>query len=371
MRKLLANLALALGVVLPVISTPSPAHAQLVRPGEAPPDGPIDDAGKKSAVQGLARMLRQRYVFPDVGERYASALLKKLAAGGYRATTAVAFADAINADLQAVQKDKHLRVRFDPSFRPRNPDAEPTADEKARFREAVARQNYGVEKIERLAGNIGYIDLRNFHQVDLSAPSLSAAMALVAATDALIIDLRQNGGGDPATVAFLCSYFFADHDGVHINDIYDRPGNTTHQYWSVPVPGVRYLGKAVYVLTSARTFSGAEEFSYDLQSLKRATLIGETTGGGAHPGDVISVGAGFVAFVPTGRAINPITHTNWEGVGVKPDVASAAPQALQTAHLMALRARLKDEQDPERRSMLERAIQKVETGEPAAPAGHP
>src|SRR5882724_2767071 len=119
MRKLFANfaLAIALGAVVPAISTPS--HAQLVHAVDAPPDAPIDDAARKAAVQGLARLLRQRYVFPDVGARYASALEKKLAGGGYRATPAAALGEAINADLQAVQKDKHLRVRFDPSFRPR------------------------------------------------------------------------------------------------------------------------------------------------------------------------------------------------------------------------------------------------------------
>jgi hypothetical protein len=366
MRKLLAILALVLGAALPALS-PSPSVAQPARP-DAPPDGPIDDAGKKAAIQGLAKALRQRYVFPDVGERYASALLKKLAAGGYRATSAGAFADAVNSDLQAIRKDGHLRIRFDPSFPQREPDAQPTAEEKARFRKIITWQNFGIEKVERLAGNVGYIDLRNFFPVDLSGPSLSAAMSLVAGSDAVILDLRQNGGGDPETVAFLCSYFFAHDDGVHINDIYDRPKNETHQYWTTAVPGARYLGKPVYVLTSARTFSAAEEFSYDLQSLKRATLVGETTGGGAHPGGVVAVGGGFIAFVPSGRAINPITKTNWEGTGVKPDIAAAAPQALQVAHLTALRTLLKAEQDPDRRTTLERAIIKVETGEPPAAA---
>lgn len=369
MPKLLATLALVLGAVLPVLS-PSPAAAQLVR-AEAPPDGPIDDAARKAAVTGLAKALRQHYVFPDAGERYAGALLKKLAAGGYRETTAIALAEAISSDLQAIRKDLHLRIRFDPSFRPHDPEAHPSAEDKARYRKAVTWQNFGVEKVERLAGNVGYIDLRNFHPVDMAGPSLSAAMSLVAGSDALILDLRQNGGGDPETVAFLCSYFFPDDDRVHINDIYDRPKNETHQYWTLPVPGVRYVGKPVYVLTSARTFSAAEEFSYDLQTQKRATLVGETTGGGAHPGEMVAIGGGFIAFVPTGRAINPITRTNWEGVGVKPDIAAPAAQAFQVAHLGALRALVKAEQDPERRALLERAITKVETGDASPPPAHP
>lgn len=372
MRKLLAILALALAATLLAVSTPPPAIAQPARGLDAPPDGPIDDAGKKAAVQGLAKALRERYVYPDAGERYASGVLKKLAAGGYRETTAVAFADALNSDLQGIRKDGHLRVRFDPQFHRPDPDAHPTAEEMARFRRMLASQGFGIEKVERLAGNVGYIDLRGFFRVDLAAPSLSAAMSLVGGTDALIIDLRQNGGGQPEAVAFLCSYFFGDDDGVHINDIYDRPRNETHQYWTVTVPGERYLGKSVYLLTSTRTFSAAEEFAYDLQTRKRATLVGETTGGGAHPGGVFPVGAGFIAFVPSGRAINPITKTNWEGVGVKPDVPATAAQALQVAHLAALRALLNGEQDAGRRTLLERAITRVETGEPAAsPPGRP
>jgi Peptidase family S41/N-terminal domain of Peptidase_S41 in eukaryotic IRBP len=369
MRTLRLLISVALAAAPALIATP-PALGQPAPRFEAPPDGPLDAAAKKAAVEGLAQSLRKTYVFPDIGERYAASLLRKLATGGYRETTAAAFADAINKDLQAIRKDGHLRVRFDPAFHPpADPDAEPTPAEKAAFRKRAARFGFGVEKVERLPGNVGLLDLRGFLPTELSAGALSAAMSLVASSDALIIDLRQNGGGDPETVALLCTYLFPDDKPVHVNDIYNRPKNETRQYWTqASVPAPRYVGKPVYVVTSARTFSGAEEFSYDLQVLKRATLVGETTGGGAHPGDMISVGGGFVAFVPTGRAINPITRTNWEGVGVKPDIAAPAPQALQTAHLTALRGLLKAEQDGERRAQLERAIIVVEKGEPSAPA---
>jgi C-terminal processing protease CtpA/Prc len=232
----------------------------------------------------------------------------------------------------------------------------------------MARLNFGVSKVEVLPGNVGLLDLRAFAPKALSAPALGAAMSLLAHTEALIFDLRANGGGDPETVAFLCSYLFPEGRRVHLNDIYDRPKNQTRQFWTDPtVPGPRYADKPIYVLTSARTFSGAEEFSYNLQTQKRATLIGETTGGGAHPGGPVALGAGFVAFVPTGRAINPITKTNWEGTGVKPDLPTPAANALKVAHQRALRALLKAETDGRRRQALEQTLALVEKGDDRRP----
>lgn len=350
--------------MLTLASLSSPGAAQ---PRMRRPDGPITEADRKAALQGLAEALRQQYVFPDAGERYASMLLHKLAAGAYRATTAVAFAEAVNRDLQAIRKDGHLHMDFDPDFKPRPEGAEPTPEERERYRKAMAWMGYGIDKVERLPGNVGLLTLRGFLSPAEATPALASAMNLLSTTDALIIDLRENGGGHPDTVAFLCSYFFSPGQSIHINDLYDRPKNETHQYWTITVPGVPYLGKPVYVLTSEHTFSAAEEFSYDMQTQKRATIVGQTTGGGAHPGDVVAVGGGFVAFVPNGRAINPITKTNWEGVGVKPDVAAPAAQALKVAHLAALRALHKAEQDRDRRTLLDEVISSVEKGEPPGP----
>lgn len=369
MRTLRLAVSLALLGAAPAIVADPRALAQPAPRSDGPPDAALDAAGRKAVVQDLAQALRKSYVFPDVGERYAAGLLRKLAAGGYREATAVAFADAVNRDLQAIHKDGHLRIRFNPAFHPpANPDAGPTPAEKAEFWKRAAATGFGVEKVERLPGNIGLLDLRGFAPTEFAAGPLSAAMSLLASSDALIIDLRQNGGGDPETVALLCTYFFPEGEQVHVNDIYDRPRNETRQFWTQSsVPGPRYVEKPVYLVTSARTFSGAEEFSYDLRTLKRATIVGETTGGGAHPVDAVAAGSGFIAFVPRGRAINPITRTNWEGVGVKPDIAAPAAQALQNAHLTALRALLKPEQDPARRTMLERAIAQVEKGDSPAP----
>jgi C-terminal processing protease CtpA/Prc len=162
------------------------------------------------------------------------------------------------------------------------------------------------------------------------------------------------------------SHFFAPGDVRHVNDIYTRPTDSTQQYWTNPSVAVRYTGP-VYVLTSPRTFSGGEEAAYDFQTQKRATLVGETTGGGANPGDFIAIAEGFAAFIPTGRSINPVTKANWEHVGVKPDIAVPAADALKTAHAAILRARLAKATDAEEREYLQDSLEVVESGKPVVP----
>ena len=197
--------------------------------------------------------------------------------------------------------------------------------------------NGGFEKVERLDGNVGLLKFNGFLPPEFAGDTAVAAMNFLASSDALIVDLRENGGGDPAMVALICSYLFGA-EPVHLNDLYFRPANETHQYWTLSfVPGKHYGEKPVYVLTSRNTFSGAEEFTYNLKTRKRATIVGETTGGGANPGGPERIDDHFQVFVPSGRAINPVTKINWEGTGVTPDVAVPADQAFHTAYLRALK----------------------------------
>mgnify|MGYP003342853644 CR=1 FL=1 len=165
----------------------------------------------------------------------------------------------------------------------------------------------------------------------------------------------RNKGGRPEGVSYLLSYLFAEGDARHLNDIYDRPRNRTRQFWTGPVPGPRFMGPVV-VLTAAATFSAGEECAYDLQQQHRATLMGEVTGGGANPGSPVALGSGLVAFVPSARAINPVSRTNWEHVGVQPDVMVSAADALNTAHVALLKQRLEVENDPRARQELETAL---------------
>jgi retinol-binding protein 3 len=338
----------------------------LAQPQPLPqPTATIDAAARKQTVEGAIRQMNERYVFPEVAKKTEAALTRNLQTNAYDGLDdASKFAAKLTEDLQALTTDKHIRVRYVADAVPETPQSAPSEEQLAQFRRQAAISNYGVEKVERLPLNVGYIDLRGFAPAELAAETISAAMTLIANTDALIVDLRKNGGGDPATVAFMTSYLFDER--THLNSLYWREGNRTSQFWTQDwVPGKRFgQKKPVYVLTAKRTFSGAEEFSYNLKNLKRATLVGENTGGGAHPGGMRRVSAHFMMFVPGGRAISPITNTNWEGTGVTPDVKVFADDALRTAQVLALKKILDTEKDTDYRKRLQNRIDELEKDAP-------
>ncbi|HEV8114517.1 MAG TPA: S41 family peptidase [Planctomycetota bacterium] len=317
----------------------------------------LSAAEKKEAVDRLVEELSKSYVFPDVADRMTEAIRTRQRNGEYdKLDDPQAFAQALTEHLQAVSHDKHMRVRSDSgapapgSPRRRFPESE----------DGLRRLNFGFEKVEILPGNVGYIDLRMFAPADLAGPTAAAAMEFLANTDALVLDLRENGGGQPDMVQLFCSYLFGP-EPVHLNDLYFRPMNETRQFWTLPsLPGRRYVGKDVYVLTSHTTFSGAEECTYNLQTQKRAQIVGETTGGGANPGGRVELSKHLSAFVPSGRAINPITGTNWEGTGVEPEVRVPAKLALATAHTLALKKLVEGCTEDDRRAELAEALAHVE-----------
>lgn len=299
----------------------------------------LDAATRQRVVDNVIAAMNERYVFPDVAKKVEAALRDATQRRVLDTDDPKEFARRLTDALQAPTRDKHLRVMASEQPVPEPSEANrPAAEDIARFKAQEEARNFGVERVERLPGNIGYLELRGFANAEWAGEAIASAMSLLAHSEALIVDLRRNGGGDPATVALVTSYLLDER--THLNDLYFRPENQTTQYWSLDwVPGKRFGGrKPVYVLTSSRTFSGAEEFSYNLKNLKRATLIGETTGGGAHPGELRKVGTHFRMFVATGRAINPISKTNWEGTGVEPDVKVKADDALRIAQLRALPA---------------------------------
>jgi hypothetical protein len=346
--------ALALFCLAPAARAQQPAGQQ--------PDRNLDAAARTQIIDSALKRLNEAYVFPEVAQAMEKAVRDRAAKGEYeQVTSARLFAETLTNHLQAVSKDKHLRVRYLHNPIPeRGPRREPTAEEREEYRREMAWLNSGFDKVERLPGNIGYIEFRGFTDAELGADTVAAAMNFVANTDALIIDLRRNGGGSPQMVALICSYLFGP-EPVHLNSLYWREGNRTEEFWTrKEVAGKRYLGKDVYVLTSNRTFSGAEEFSYNLKNLKRATVIGETTGGGAHPGGVNRLHEHFGMFVPTGRAISPVTKTNWEGTGVKPDVEVPAAQALHVARLAALKKQHANVKEAGLKGAIQAEIDRVE-----------
>jgi C-terminal processing protease CtpA/Prc len=327
------------------------------------PDLSIDPATRSSVIAAITKRLNDSYVFPEVAKKMEAAIHERISKGEYDSlTSAKALAVKLTEDLQAVSKDKHLRVRYavEPIPVEKGAPREPTAQERQEELRESAWMNHAFNKVERLRGNIGYLEFWGFFNPEFGADTVAAAMNFVAGTDGLIIDLRNNGGGSPEMVALVCSYLFGA-EPVHLNDLYWREGNKTQEFWTRrEVSGQRYLNKDVYVLTSKYTFSGAEEFAYNLKNLKRAVIIGETTGGGAHPGGGYRLDEHFLMFVPTGRAINPITKTNWEGTGVKPDVEVPAGQALVVARLMALKKSLPTLSRPDFKEGVKEEIEKLE-----------
>lgn len=296
----------------------------------APPDFTL--AQREQILSGIAHDLGG-YIYPDVAAKVRSAL-----ESDRQRLTAVAdpqaFAHAVSEELHAAGNDKHLNLIY--SEDELAPDADPTPAQIAHDRAAVLFHNAGVSVVQWLPGNIGYLRLRGFPADSPAVRSvIDAAMATIANTDALIVDLRMNGGGDPSSLDYWMGYFF------------EKPVELTSIRWTSPTPrvdrqfsaakvgGKRYL-KPIYVLTSSRTFSCAEQFTYDLKALRRATIVGETTGGGANPGDFHRLTPHFAVFIPTGRAYNPYTKTNWEHTGVAPDVAAHSADALVNAYTLSL-----------------------------------
>jgi hypothetical protein len=299
----------------------------------------------QKVVEGLASSLKDNYVFPEVAQKMSTFLKKRLKEGAYNElSNPVTFATQLTKDIQAISNDLHLRVNFNPEaamHMNREEDEEGPSGPSPEYLKQAARSNHGFKEVKIMDGNVGYLDLRGFHNPALAGETAAAAMNMLSNAEVIIFDLRQNGGGDPAMIQLLTSYLYPVHQSVHLNTFYFRPTDEHSQTWTLPyVPGKRNPEAEVFVLTSPYTFSAAEEFTYNLKNLERATIVGETTGGGAHPGGNRPISERFVAFVPTGRAINPITNTNWEGTGVSPHVEVDHEKALDKAYQLAMEKQL-------------------------------
>jgi retinol-binding protein 3 len=299
----------------------------------------LDATDRTSAINGILRELNEGYIFPEVAKKMEQSIREKEAKGAYKnITDGLALAQQLTKDLQAICHDLHVNVNYSPAILPPQPkEFKPSPEQLEEMKRILTRENFGVAKVEVLKGNLGYIKFNLLAPPDLAADVYTATFNYVGNTDALIIDLRECGGSiSPDAIPMLTSYLF--ENPVHLNDIYWRSEDKTRQFWSwAYVPGKRYFHKPVYVLTSRNTFSGAEELAYDLKNLKRATIIGDTTGGGANPGGSRRVDDHFSVWVPNGKVTNPVTKTNWEGVGVMPDIAVPATTALHVARMNALK----------------------------------
>lgn len=351
----------ALAVLILVLILPLAGNAQVVLNEDDNPD--VDAGTKAEIIDSVAVALNEIYVFPDVAEKMEKYLRKRLKDKEYdNILKLTEFADTLTYDLREISKDLHLAVRVAPPEAMELLEPDSLTDElRQQMFSKLSYNNFGFYKVERLEGNVGYLDLRGFNEAYYGSETAVAAMNFLAHTDALIIDLRQNGGGSPSMIQLISSYFF--DEPVHLNSFYIRKEDSIKQFWtSAHVQGKRMTDVDLYVLTSSRTFSAAEEFTYNLKNLKRATIIGETTGGGAHPVErhiFRNLGVGIQ--VPFGRAINPISGTNWEGVGVKPDIEIAEAKALDVAYKEALKKLSAKVEDESRKADLDWVIASLDS----------
>jgi hypothetical protein len=307
-------------------------------PSLAQPAPKLDKPMIHGTVDSAATLLVRNYVFPDVAQKMAALLRKNNRSGGYdKLTDPQALAERVTADMRSVSRDLHLGLMFAPQRIAQMRCDTMRGESLPEVIRQHQRDNFGFYKVERLPGNVGYLDLRMFDNPQLPGAGAAAvaAMNFLANTQAVIFDMRKNGGGYPEMIQLLSTYLF---DGeAHLNDLYMREGDRTQQFWALPyVPGPRMPKVPAYVLTSGYTFSGAEEFTNNLRELKRATVVGEVTGGGAHPVDFKVINDYFALKVSIARAVNPVSKKNWEVIGVQPHVRVPADSAFEVAYLMAL-----------------------------------
>lgn len=359
-------------------------------------DMTIDAATRTQVIEGALKELAGAYVYPDVAREMDKAIRTRIANKEYeQITSAVELAKKLTTDLQAVSHDKHLRIvyraetinagdtmpgavrivrRIDTGDENKAMPAEggrriivrtdeagakePPTEHRIRLLPPDPSGTHGLEKVERLPGNLGYLYFSFFAPVSEVGDKVSAALNELNDTDALIIDVRHSRGGSADTIEFIMSHLFSGR--VHLNDMYNRLDDAMMEAWTYDVPGKRYLNKDVYMLTDSGTFSAAEAISYTLQNLQRATIIGETTGGGAHPVMPRRLNDHFLVTVPFARYISTVTKTNWEGVGVKPDIAVPAAQALVVAQLTALKRLAAKTTDSAKTAQLKARIETLE-----------
>lgn len=315
-------------------------------------ENPLSDDYKKETIEKLSVLIQDFYIYPDVAKKTSEHLYEQYEAGYFdQCKDNETFATVLTASVQSVNKDKHMKIMSNASYiAPEN-----TLEAKAAHRMGQINNyrsiNHGFKELKMLEGNVAYLDLRMFAPMDRAKEMVDANMKLLSLSDAVIIDLTHNGGGDPSMVQYLCSYFFDKK--LHLNSLYYREGDRTQEYWTLEeVGGKKMVEIPLFIIIGEETFSGAEEFAYNMQTQKRATLIGQTSAGGANPGGTRGINEHLSVFIPTGRAINPITNTNWEGVGVQPEIQTKKEETFEHVQILAHKAA-----DLLRKSKLETYIQ--------------
>ena len=283
-------------------------------------------------IDSLNVSLNNNYVFPEKAKNISRYLKAQLERNSYTPylNNPQKLAEQIENDINQIHHDPHLHIQYDPGFVAQE-YAKPSEEEINQSKKYWKEQNYSFPKVEILSGNIGYLPFNGFvDDIESAKPTIYSALKFLANTGAIIIDLRENQGGSPKMVSQIESYFFKEK--THMNDLINRSAKDTTVFYADPKKADSLnLTMPVYILTSHKTFSAAEDFSYGMQKAKRATIVGDITGGGAHPQMPFSISQGFVSSIPFARSYNPVTKTDWEGTGVIPDVKVDAGNAFLKA----------------------------------------
>ena len=286
---------------------------------------------KEEIIKEINSLLNEYYLFPEVAQKIIQRINENFKKGMYNEVyTPLNFSNVITVDLQSINNDSHLKLKYDPD------DTIGRLKPKLEHRIELSRkENFGFEEIKILNGNIGYLKLNRFENPVFAGDTLTAAMNFLCNTDAMILDIMNNPGGNIPMGELMASYFF--NDRKHLSSFDFREYDVTHHTYTFPyVYGKQYINKDLYILISANSASAAESFAYDLKHLKRALVIGEQSIGAAHSGSHRSIGD-FKLYVPNGRPINPNTKTNWEGVGVTPHIKISKKHTLTAAYLLAIK----------------------------------
>ncbi len=296
----------------------------------------LTPAIKIAVIDSLTSALLKNYIYPDTAKKMSSYIKAKLKTGAYDTVNDPnKFAQALKSDLYVVYRDLHLSVYYDPDMEKglQSKSYMQVVTDHLQFLKFAQQQNFGFSKIEILDSNIGYVSLTRFFDVsEQSTETVRSVFSVLRNTNALIIDLRYNSGGEADMVKYICSFFFKEK--THINDQFEHRANKIYQYWTQPLTDSSlFFTMPLYILVNGYTYSAAEEFAYDLQNLHRATIVGEITGGAAHPVAPINISNGFFGNIPYARAINPVSKKNWEGIGVKPDISVNTNSALDAVIL--------------------------------------
>jgi retinol-binding protein 3 len=318
----------------------------------------LDQTERHTVIELVLKEIADGYVYSEKAPDIAREIHQREKVGAYDTASGEEFARRLTKDLQSVGHDLHFAVDYSEKVLPQESTAPAAPTREERF-DAGKDDNYGFRKVEILKGNVGYVAFDFFHRAEAMGGTLAAAMDFVSNTDALIIDLRDNDGGRADSVALLVSYF-VEGNPQQLVGIYWKPlSKTVESFTSPSIEGKKYLDRHVYILTSKDTVSAAEAFCQNMKDLKLATLVGEVTAGAANPGSMKRIDDHFSFFLPTGKAVDPTTGENWEGTGVKPDVAVSAADSLQKAQILAIKA-VEKGADASKRQRLEEIVHKLE-----------